>query len=632
MNRAYSVLNVKATTEDDDFYYIEGIASTPTPDRTGDIVEPMGAKFKTPFPLLWQHESTKPVGTVEWAKPTSKGIPVKARIPKVKEEGKLKERVDEAWQSVKYKLVAAFSIGFNALEGGYEILKNGGYRFKEWELLELSLVTIPANVEATITSFKSIDKAVLSALGKQNSMSKSVPSVIGSNLKGTNMKTLQELRDERTIKSARMEELLAADDMNDDEQVEFDALESEVKELDKEIRIKRFEYLNGSTAKPVNGKSTEQGKQSRAMPVKSAQKDDDFEGQSYTRLVIAKALANLDGVSASGVANHRWAKSNPTIAQILKANEVAGGGSGSGEWGAELVSADNRFTGDFIEYLYSMTVFDKLALRGIPANVSIKGQDGAGTGYWVGESNAIPATTADFSNVSLTPLKVAALAVVSNELLRDSSPSAERLVRDALVEASAQRVDSTFFSDAAAVAGVSPAGILNGLTALTSAGTDGTGLRNDVKALYRSFIAAKNASGLAFVMNPAQAKAISLLVNALGQYEFPQLNANGGNLLGDTVLTGDNIEGGHMILLKPSDIYKIGDGGVQVSISREATIAQNSSPVGRTDTPLGETQAWNNMFQTESTAIKVVRSINWAKRRASAVAYIRNIDYDGVES
>lgn len=41
---------------------ITGTASTPTTDRMGDVVEPMGAKFKTPMPLLWQHESDKPVG------------------------------------------------------------------------------------------------------------------------------------------------------------------------------------------------------------------------------------------------------------------------------------------------------------------------------------------------------------------------------------------------------------------------------------------------------------------------------------------------------------------------------------------------------------------------------------------
>ena len=65
----------------------------------------------------------------------------------------------------------------------------------------------------------------------------------------------------------------------------------------------------------------------------------------------------------------------------------------------------------------------------------LKGQDGAATGYWVGESKGIPASKADFSTVSLTPLKVAALAVASMELLRDSTPAAEQLIRDALVAA-----------------------------------------------------------------------------------------------------------------------------------------------------------------------------------------------------
>jgi hypothetical protein len=43
MDRAYSILDVKEMTEGDEFVTITGIASTPTPDRMGDVVEPMGA-------------------------------------------------------------------------------------------------------------------------------------------------------------------------------------------------------------------------------------------------------------------------------------------------------------------------------------------------------------------------------------------------------------------------------------------------------------------------------------------------------------------------------------------------------------------------------------------------------------
>lgn len=155
MKRAYSVLEIRTVT--DDARTIEGIASTPSPDRMGDIVEPMGAKFATPMPLLWQHDSHQPVGHVEFAKPTPKGIPFKASLvsPDDVESETLKERLREAADSVRTGLVRAVSIGFRDL--AHEVMKDGGWRFTEWEWLELSLVTIPANADAVITTLKQFD-------------------------------------------------------------------------------------------------------------------------------------------------------------------------------------------------------------------------------------------------------------------------------------------------------------------------------------------------------------------------------------------------------------------------------------------------------------------------------------------
>ena len=158
MRRAYSVLEVKAVDDGDGFVRVSGMATTPAADRMGDVVEPKGAKFATPMPLLWQHRHSEPVGQVTFAEPTEKGIPFEARIPKVAEAGRLKDRVDEAIHSLQYGLVSAVSIGFRAIEGAVERIKGGGLRFKEWEWLELSLVTIPANSEAVITAIKSFDQ------------------------------------------------------------------------------------------------------------------------------------------------------------------------------------------------------------------------------------------------------------------------------------------------------------------------------------------------------------------------------------------------------------------------------------------------------------------------------------------
>src|SRR5688572_1538021 len=98
MERAYSSLHVKDVSERDGFVYIKGIASTPTLDKHGDIVNPMGAIFKTPMPLLWQHKHGEPVGHVTFARPTKTGIPFEAQIPIIKEAGRLKDRLDEAIQ------------------------------------------------------------------------------------------------------------------------------------------------------------------------------------------------------------------------------------------------------------------------------------------------------------------------------------------------------------------------------------------------------------------------------------------------------------------------------------------------------------------------------------------------------
>ncbi len=161
LNRAYSVLDIKELNDGE--RVITGIATTPEPDRMNDIVEPLGAKFRNPLPLLWQHMSDKPVGTVVFDKPTEKGITFKATLPKIDEPGALKDLVDMAWQAVKAKLVRGVSIGFRALE--YSWMDDGGIRFIETEIMELSLVTIPANASATIQSIKSIDSSIRTAAG-----------------------------------------------------------------------------------------------------------------------------------------------------------------------------------------------------------------------------------------------------------------------------------------------------------------------------------------------------------------------------------------------------------------------------------------------------------------------------------
>ncbi|MCT5858573.1 phage major capsid protein, partial [Pseudomonas aeruginosa] len=79
------------------------------------------------------------------------------------------------------------------------------------------------------------------------------------------------------------------------------------------------------------------------------------------------------------------------------------------------------------------------------------------------------------------PLKAATIAVATMEVIRHSSPTADGIIRDQLAAALRQRLDIDFIDpDKAAVAGVSPASILNGVVGIASSGTDADAVRADL--------------------------------------------------------------------------------------------------------------------------------------------------------
>lgn len=647
VQRAYSVFDVKSMKEDGDLVWLEGVATTPTPDRMGDIVEPDGAKFKLPIPLLWQHDARSPLGLVEEATVSKDGITVRGWIRK-----NVTPRIDEALKLIAAGLVRGFSIGFRGLPDGVEEIKGTwSLRFKEWEWLELSAVTIPANAEASIQTIKQFDTDQQAASGPPGESPP--PGAPGKQIQPASrgfffaqsegaktMKTyaerIQAIETAKAATLARMNDIQNAAEAegrskNAEERQKFGDLVAEAKAFDDEIAdLRQLDALNAAQAKPVQGDTVKSASASRGptIIIPKADPDEKFAGQFFTRRVIAKAIAYLEQRDVGQIAEERWGKTHPQLVEVIKSGVTAGSsGTGTGDWGSELIAADARYTGDFIEFLYGRTVFHQLPLREVPENVTIKGQDGAATAYWVGEGKAIPVTSMDFSDVTLTSLEIDALAAITKKLVRESSPAAEMLVRDGLVQAVRQKIDTTFLSTASAVTGVSPAGILEGLAAGSASGYDADALRADIAALYAGFITAKNATGLYWVMGPSLAKQVSLMRNALGQREFPDLSQSGGTLEGDPVVVGDNVGAGDFILLKPSDIYKIGDRGISVAISDQATIEMDTVPTGDAGVPTAQSANMVSMFQSNSVAIKVTMPMNYAKRRSSAVAYIGDADY-----
>jgi HK97 family phage major capsid protein len=412
---------------------------------------------------------------------------------------------------------------------------------------------------------------------------------------------------------------------------EFDTLQDEIKSIDSDlVRLHQLEKLNAQKAAPAAGDNTKAGSDSRTFAtVKNTQKL--APGIEFARYAICLGQARGNIMQAYEIAKHRFPESERVVNAIKTA--VAAGTTTDSVWAGPLVDYQ-QFSGDFIEYLRPQTIIGKFgtgnipSLRRVPFNIQVSGQTTGGAGYWVGEGAAKPLTKFEFENVTLGYTKVANIAVLTEELLRFSNPSAEAIVRDQLAAALIARLDTDFVDPTKAeVSGVSPASIINGVAGISSTGSDADAVRADLRALFAAYIAANvTPSSAVILMTATTALALSLMTNALGQPEFPNVNMNGGTLNGIPVIVSEYLDnsagsaGGQVIMVNAQDVYLADDGQVQLDASREASLQMDTEPTNSAASGTGASLV--SMFQTNSVAIRAERFINWKKRRSSAAQWL----------
>jgi HK97 family phage major capsid protein/HK97 family phage prohead protease len=648
MDRAYSTIDIKAV--DEERRIIEGIASTPTPDRIGDVVVPEGMDFKLPFPFLYQHNSRQPIGTVMAAKVTKEGMSVRVQIARAG----VAAFIDEAWALIKEGLIRGLSIGFRSLEESWDKTLNG-YRYLRTEILELSAVTIPANAEASITAVKSASQA-LAASGRRSATVQidyqtNHPGATGQNKRGNMAKTIQEqvagLEASRAAKVARKEALLDKSTeegrTNDAAELEeIKTLESEIEAIDENLTTRRKHLEQIKTTPPVSDKGDESLQTVRRMPtsiipVKGLKQPEP--GAAFVRLAMAIMAAKGDrGEAYDQVrAQKAWKDTTPQVEQFLANSNamriakaaVEPGDTTTAGWAAEL--ADYTWmASEFIEYLRPQTIIGKFgangitALRRVPFNIKVPTQTAGGSVNWVGEGLAKPVTKITLSTATLRFAKVAGIVVMTEELVRFSNPAAEGLVRDDLAAAIIQFLDEQFVDPTiAAVANVSPASITNGAGNMAASGTTADDFRNDLRMAITQMINANiNPAGVVLIMQSSMALALSLMRNDLGNKEFPDLTAAGGTVDGLSVITSQSVPVGVLVFVQPREIMLADDGVVGLDVSREATVTMDDGV-----SPYSTTQV--SLWQNNLVGLRVERVIDWRRRRDAAVFYITAAGYGG---
>ena len=143
----------KSNLQEDGSITIKGLASTNALDRTGDIIDHNAWKDggldnygDNPI-ILFNHDYNRPIGRAKYCDVTQNGLELEAKISK---------SAGDIVDLIKDGVLGAFSVGFKVKDADYN-KETDGFFIKSAELLEVSVVSIPANQTATFSIAKSFD-------------------------------------------------------------------------------------------------------------------------------------------------------------------------------------------------------------------------------------------------------------------------------------------------------------------------------------------------------------------------------------------------------------------------------------------------------------------------------------------
>lgn len=153
MNKIFHIGSTfKAFNEGEDLI-IAGMASTNNTDRVGDIIETEAwtkgglDNFLNNPVILFNHDYNQPIGRAVSLGTNDNGLQLQAKIAK---------SAGHVGDLIKEGVLGAFSVGFRVKDAEF-MTESDGYRIKDAELLEVSVVTVPANQAATFSLAKSFD-------------------------------------------------------------------------------------------------------------------------------------------------------------------------------------------------------------------------------------------------------------------------------------------------------------------------------------------------------------------------------------------------------------------------------------------------------------------------------------------
>jgi HK97 family phage major capsid protein/HK97 family phage prohead protease len=665
----------------DDPDVLNFVMSDESIDRYGDTITASGwqlANFKKNPTALYGHDGSErlPIGRWENVRVVGKALLGSLRFAK-RGTSAFTDAIRDLFQQ---KILNAVSVGFLPLKS--EPLDPekpwDGYRYLKQDLLECSVVAVPANASALIqralaSTPADIRQRLLATSGPTQPARK--PGLITAKSGSPTRTGDPPMTKLSEYIQADRAELIALNDAQADfhgiiaeggeltaEQMqEFDRIEVEKSAIQKrlDVRLATERSLAGqASSRPllaagsggaipgIQAGPTERHfakvKDAKERPMDTLVRLATVHLKAYTmRRPVDDMMRELYPERTDMDAVLR-AVTNPAMTTVAT-------------WAAELV--DTAIL-DFMEALKPQSAYAQLAARGvrfsfgrngsvkIPRRNSATGPGAAPDlrGAFVGEGQPIPVRRGSFGSITLVPHKMGVISTFTKEMAEQSTPQIEGMIRQGMIDDTAVAIDVALL-DAIAGDAIRPAGLMNGVT--PQEGTAGGGvaaITGDLGKLIAPFTAANAADGIVILINPAKMFSLQWVSTSVGVYPFRD-QAAAGTFGGYPVIASTNVAVTDIIAVRYSDFVTSTADSPEFDVSDVATLHEDDGgypvdqamrPGTSTVLPLATGTAGagaitaapvRSLWQTASLGIRMLLGMDWAMRRAGMVSKVQNITW-----
>lgn len=416
-------------------------------------------------------------------------------------------------------------------------------------------------------------------------------------------------------------------DLTEDGALKADELTSQIEKAESDIaRLKKAESALRSQVK------TAVDSQGDRNPYVSMQKHRE-KGDLFFKLATTKAIAHMQRLNPAQVATSVF-KDDPEVGVILKAESEPASASPGSSWGPALVQ---ETTAQFLDLVrdrsaYAQAPGDRVQFGPygriiVPYNSS----RGALAGGFVGEGEAIRVGQGGFSSKDMSSKHFAIITTLTKAMDMQGIPATQAIIRKQMIEDTAEALDAAFLDDHARTT-TRPAGLQNdpdgagAANVNASLGATVANITSDLKGALGRAMAARVASGGAWLMNPLRRLGLMTVQDAAsGEYPFRD-EVNRGTLFGYPIISSQNVPEAVVTFIPNGCVMYGNDYSPRIDVSDSATLhMEDTSALPVVDGAGVAAAPVRSLFQTDTIGIRLTMGLDWIVTRPNGVQVLTGV-------